>query len=131
MKPAKQPRSMSPAVSEQMKAWSAALAGEVDTWPQASGRVFFGFTALYRGDKMFAALPRTRGMDTPNSLIFKLDSPTATVLAQLERDDRIHRFHGQKSRWLAFEISSDSDLRDALGWLGRAYDAAGKNKKAR
>jgi len=46
-----------PAISEEMKAWSAALAAEVGGWPQLSARSFFGFTALYRKDKMFAALP--------------------------------------------------------------------------
>ena len=49
-----------PKISEEMKAWSAALAGEVGEWPHVSTRSFFGFTALYRKDKMFAALPRCR-----------------------------------------------------------------------
>jgi hypothetical protein len=30
-----------------------------------------------------------------------------------------------KSRWFTFELSSDRDLRDALDWLGRAYETAG------
>jgi hypothetical protein len=37
----------------------------------------------------------------------------------------------QKARWFAFELSSDTDLHDALDWLGRAYEAAGKSKKSR
>jgi hypothetical protein len=72
MKPEKRRRPALPPVSEEVKAWSAALAAEVDGWPQLSARSFFGFTALYRKDKMFAALPRTRAMGTSNSLVFKL-----------------------------------------------------------
>ena len=36
-----------PAISEEMKAWSAALVTETADWPYISQRSFFGFTALY------------------------------------------------------------------------------------
>lgn len=113
-----------------MKAWSAALAGEAAAWPQVETRVFFGFTALYRKDKMFAVLPRTRGMETPNGLAFRIDIPAATLRARLEKDLRIGSAEIKKARWFRFELSSDSDLHDALDWLGIAYEAAGKNKKS-
>jgi hypothetical protein len=115
-----------PAVSEQMKAWSAALAAEFDGWPQVTARSFFGFTALYRRDRIFALLPRTRGMETANSLAFKLESPAARLRARLQQDPRIASTRMQKARWLTFELTSDKDLRDALDWLARAYEAAGK-----
>jgi len=111
-----------------MKAWSAALAEEVAGWPQVSTRAFFGLTALYRRDRIFAVLPRTRGMETPNSLGFKLESPAESIRARLEQDGRIGAFEMQKARWFTLELSSDHDLRDALAWLGHAYDAAGKRK---
>jgi hypothetical protein len=115
-----------PAVSEQMKAWSSALCAEIDDWPRVTARVFFGFTALYRRDRIFALLPRTRGMETANSLAFKLESPAARLLAQLRQDSRIGSAQMQKARWFTFELSSDADLHDALDWLARAYEAAGK-----
>jgi|SRR5579864_1876449 len=114
-----------PVVSEEMKAWSAALAGEVAGWPHVRTRTFFGFTALYRKKKIFALLPRSRGMETPNSLAFKLATKSAVVLARLERDSRITSAKMQKTRWFTFEVSSNDDLRDALHWLGQAYEAAG------
>jgi hypothetical protein len=121
-----------PKISEQMAAWSTALADEVGGWPHASARSFFGFTALYRGDKIFAALPRTRTIEGANSLAFKLEAPTSTVSARLQKDSRIRLWSAQtqKARWFTFELSSDTDLHDALDWLGRAYEAA-KNKKSR
>jgi hypothetical protein len=128
MKPAKRQRPALPPISEEMKAWSAALAREVTDWPQLSARSFFGFTALYREDKMFAALPRTRAMGTSNSLAFKLESPASATTARLKKDARIGSMDMQKMRWFTFELSSDSDLHDALDWLGRAYEAAGKKK---
>jgi hypothetical protein len=121
-----------PKISEQMTAWSTALADEVGGWPHASARSFFGFTALYRGDKIFAALPRTRTIAGTNSVAFKLEAPTSTVSARLQKDSRVRLWSAQtqKARWFTFELSSDADLHDALDWLGRAFEAA-KNKKSR
>jgi hypothetical protein len=130
VKPAKRQRPSLPAVSEQMKAWSAALAAEVSEWPHVATRSFFGFTALYRKDKMFALLPRTRGMESPNALAFRIDAPAVAVRARLEKDSRVRTAEIQKARWFSFELSSDADLHDALDWLGRAYEPAGKNKKS-
>jgi TfoX/Sxy family transcriptional regulator of competence genes len=118
-----------PAVSEQMKAWSAALRDEVSGWAQVEARSFFGFTALYRKDLMFAALPRTRALETANSLVFKIENPTANLLDRLKSDPRIGSMSMQKARWFLFALSADADLHDALDWLGRAYDAASKPAK--
>jgi hypothetical protein len=126
MKGAKRSQSKLPAVSEQMKAWSAALAAELGGWPQVTARSFFGFAALYRRDRIFALLPRTRGMETANSLAFKFVAPPPRVLTRLQQDRRIRSTQMKKARWFTFELTSDADLHDALDWLGRAYDAAGK-----
>ncbi len=134
MKPAKRQRQPSslPAVSDEMKVWSAALVAEISEWPQVSARSFFGFTALYRKDKMFAALPRTRGMETANANLFafKLVSPAPAVKDRLEKTARPWSSSLDKARWFAFELRSDADLHDALDWLGRAY-AAARNKTPR
>jgi TfoX/Sxy family transcriptional regulator of competence genes len=119
-----------PKVSEEMKAWSAALAVEVSDWPEVATRSFFGFTALYRNDKMFAILPRTRGMESPNALAFRIDTPSAANRAHIEKDPRVGSAEIKKPRWFTLELSSDTDLHDALDWLGRAYDAAAKSKKS-
>jgi hypothetical protein len=131
MKPVKRRRPSLPPVSEQMKAWSAALVAEVSDWPQVSARSFFGFNALYRRDKMFAAVPRTRALETANSMAFKLESPASAVKARLDKTTRPWSTQPDKARWFAFEISSDADLHEALDWLGQAYAAAGKNRKSR
>lgn len=121
-----------PPVGEQMKAWSAALAAEVSDWPKVTARSFFGFTAFYRGESMFAALPRTRAMLTPNSLVLKLPDAGVPLQKRLTSDPRIGSMNMNKARWYTFELTSDSDLHDALDWISRAYDAAKartKNKK--
>jgi hypothetical protein len=112
-----------------MKAWSAALAAEIADWPNVLTKPFFGFTALYRGDKLFGLLPRTRAMQTANSLVFKLESPGPQASARMQRDSRVGAAVMQKARWFTFELSTDADLHDALDWLGRGYEAAGKRKK--
>jgi len=120
------PRPKLPAVSEQMKAWSAALAVEVETWPAVATRLMFGFTALYRRQRIFAVLPRTRGMETPNSLAFKLPAPSPRMMTCLRNEQRIRSAVMHKSRWFTFELTSDRDVQDALDWLSRAHEAAGR-----
>jgi hypothetical protein len=112
-----------------MKAWSAALGSEVREWPEVATRSFFGLTALYRKDRIFALLPRTRGMETSNSLAFKFDGPAPSVRRRLDQDSRISSTQMQKARWFTFELASDADLRDALDWLGLAHTAASKRRK--
>jgi hypothetical protein len=124
-----------------MKEWSAALAREVEDWPEASARPFFGFTALYRGDKIFAALPKSRAMDVSNSFAFKVAAPTSRTLTRLSKDYRIRAWSTEASiskaaiskngRWFTFELSSGVDLHEALEWLATAYEAVAKMKTSR
>ena len=109
-----------------MRAWSSALGAEVADWPHASTRSFFGFTAVYRKEKIFAALPRTRAWGTANSLAFKLPTANGAVQSRLEKDPRVGYTLMGKTRWFTFELSSDADLHAALDWIGEAYAAAGK-----
>ncbi|MBZ5572432.1 MAG: hypothetical protein LAO09_11215 [Acidobacteriia bacterium] len=121
---ATRPRPRLPKVSEQMKAWAAALTSDLETWPQVTTRPMFGFTAWYRKGTIFAVLPKTRGMETPNSLAFKLPDASSRLRARLQRDARIGSTEMQKARWFTFELSTDADLHDALEWLGQAYEEA-------
>jgi hypothetical protein len=83
----------------------------------------FGFSALYRGKRIFAILPRTRGMGSANSLGFKLENAGTRVLRELHDEPRISTTVMRTSRWFVFELAEDSDLNDALAWLHRAYEA--------
>jgi hypothetical protein len=123
-KPATGRRPRLPAISEQMKAWSVALAADLESWPHTRTRAMFGMIGWYRQDKIFAVLPKTRGMDSPSSLAFKLSSASPRVLARIRKEPRIAFTEMQQARWFTFELSCDADLHDALEWLGRAYDAA-------
>jgi hypothetical protein len=78
-----------PPVSDQMKAWSAALAAEAAEWPRATVRSFFGFNALYRGDDIFGILPRTRSFGNGNLLAFRIDDAKDRIKARLEKDPHI------------------------------------------
>ena len=112
-----------------MKAWSSALSAEFQDWPKVAQKSFFGFTALYRGKTMFGLLPRTKSVFTPNAVAFRFESMKRTVKSLLEKDPRISAFDKHKNRWFTFELSSDSDLHDALDYLGHAFDAARSSKK--
>ncbi len=117
-------------IAEEMKAWSAALADEVSGWPKVTQRVFFGFNALYRRDQIFAVLPRTRGITSGSALGFKLEHTAETLQRRLSKDRRIKPMRKERPRWFTFEMSSGSDLHDALEWLSRAYEDSGKRRKS-
>ena len=124
-------REKSPPVSEQMKAWSTALAAELVEWPQVTQKSFFGFTALYRGKKMFALLPRTRSIFKSNAVAFCMEAANRSTRTLLEKDPRISAFDKDKTRWFTFELSGDADLHDALDYLGKALDCSRISKKTK
>jgi hypothetical protein len=125
MKKAPGRRPKLPAVSEEMKQWSAMLGGELSGWPKVNSRRMFGFQCFYRGKKIFAALPATRGINTPNSLMFRIKPMPEELMERARKERRIDmesRTPGAK--WFLFELSSADDLRDALWWLNEAYSRA-------
>jgi hypothetical protein len=64
-------------------------------------------------------------MGSASSLAFKLEKPGRRVLARLKKDKRISSTVMQASRWFVLEMASGEDLKDALEWLGRAYEGIG------
>lgn len=108
-------------VSEEMKQWSALLGKELSSWSAVSARRMFGMMAYYCNDKIFAALPRTKAFETPNSVAFKLYKPTARAAKLLSSDSRITRSKGKAAGWIAFEVNAPDDLKDALKWFDLAY----------
>ncbi len=113
-------------ISEEMKVWSGLLAEEVSGWPDLTTKPMFGLTALYRGPAIFAALPKTRALGSPNAVAFKLVGASAKTMGQLKRDARIQETMMAAAKWFVFEMESEEDLRGVLEWLGVAYAAAGK-----
>lgn len=118
-----------PPISQQMQAWSAALAAELKDWPQLREVVFFGFTALYRGKAIFGMLPSTRCIESKNTIAFRIDAPSQKLRSGLDSDPRVGLIDRNNTRWFTFEMSSNSDLHDVLNWLGNAYSAAATRKK--
>lgn len=114
-------------ISEEMKQWSAMLESELNSWPGITTKSMFGFLFFYRRGAVFAALPRTRGFESPSSLVFKFDPMPPALLKRARADSRMDMSTKVSSKgWFAFEMHSEGDLRDALFWLNRAYEAAKK-----
>jgi hypothetical protein len=87
----------------------------------------FGYQGLYRNGVIFAALPRSRAMKSPRSIMFKFASVTPAILASANKDSRVDTVSGMSGAgWFFFELDEASAMREALGWLGRAYEAAKK-----
>jgi|SRR5215472_7750619 len=107
-----------PPISEEMKQWSAMLKTEVSGWPQITTKPMFGMAGLYHRKKIFAALPVTRGFDTPNSVIFRFDPMPQGLEERALKDRRI----SPGKRWFSFDVGSTEDLREVLWWLNQAYE---------
>ncbi len=114
-------------LDEEMKELSAMLEGEVSGWSGVSKKNMFGYQGLYRDGKIFAALPRSRAMKSPRALMLKFADASPIILNSLEKDPRVDTVSGMSgARWFFFELDEASAMKDALGWLGRAYEAAKK-----
>jgi hypothetical protein len=78
-----------PPASEEMKQWSALLGEELSKWPKVTARPMFGLRGFYRGKKIFAALPVTRAIKNPNSLIFRIKPLPPDLLERAKKEPRI------------------------------------------
>lgn len=119
-----------PTISEEMQHWSAMLEAEVESWPSVSCKRMFGFRFVYRQKTVFAALPYTRGLFTPTSILLKFNPMPPGLFQQAQKEPRLDtstRVTGKG--WFSFELFSQADLRDALWWLQQAYDAAKKGPR--
>jgi hypothetical protein len=118
-----------PHISEEMKEWSALLQSELNSWPGITTRSMFGFLFFYRRGTAFAALPRTRGFDSPSSLVFKFNLMPPELRERAQADSRMDSSHKASSKgWWAFRLNTESDLRDALFWLNHAYESIKEGK---
>src|SRR5688572_21082433 len=61
-----------PKVDPEVRRWCELLEVELSGWPQVTSRPMFGLEAFYRSANIFAALPRSRGADSPSSMLIKL-----------------------------------------------------------
>jgi hypothetical protein len=114
-------------IDDEMRELSAMLEKEVSDWPGVSKKPMFGYQGLYRDGVIFAALPRSRAMKSPRSLMFKFAFMSPALLESARKDSRVDTISGVPGPgWLMFEIDEAAATKDALGWLGRAYEAAKK-----
>ena len=75
-------------ITEDMKQWSAMLENELRSWPHVTTRPMFGLLGYYRKKTIFAALPVTRAIGAPNSIIFKFKSMPPDLSQRVDRDGR-------------------------------------------
>ena len=120
------PRPKLPRASEEIKRFASLLENEILAWPGVNSRPMFGLTGLYHGKKIFAALPRTRTIETPNSIAFRLPKRSRKITERMGNDERVI-IPTPEAKWISFIVESESDIHDALQWLAHAYDEAVKN----
>src|SRR5258708_14486253 len=96
-------------IDDEMKELSAMLEKEVSDWPGVSKKPMFGYQGLYRGGKIFDALPRSRAMRSPRSLMFKFASMTPATIESVKKDSRVDTVSGLSvAGWFVFELYDSS-----------------------
>ena len=112
-------------VSDEMKHWSAMLEQELSAWPKVTWRPMFGMIAFYRRRAIFAALPRTRALSSPSSILFRFDPLPPELTARAKKQAGLRQESTfSKGHWLSLDLESRDSLRDALWWLNQAYECA-------
>ena len=120
------PRPKLPRVSEEMKRLAGLLEAEMLGWPNVTSRPMFGLNGIYRGHNIFAVLPRTRAMDVPDSIAFRLLKRPQNIMNELSKDEWIVASTAD-AKWISFVMESDSEIHAALKWLALAYRQAVKD----
>ena len=110
-------------VTEETRRWSTLLESELLSWPGVVAKRMFGFRALYRGNRIFAALPHSRGFGPDASILLKFD-PTPLALSKRAESDPRLKGNTPGNGWFSFALNSDTDLHDALEWLNHSYESA-------
>ena len=118
-------------ITEEMKEYSARLAEEVGTWPNVTLRPMFGFYGVYRKEKIFGVIPKTRTMDEGNAIWYKL-LPAKTTRPKAgskhgrsrARREEMEDMTVTGPNWKSFLVESPAHLRGALDVLARAYESA-------
>jgi hypothetical protein len=112
-----------------MREWSAMLEQELGGWPEVTSRPMFGMVGFYRRGRIFAALPRTRALNTPHSVIFRFEPMPPRLARRAQRDLRVDAERKTPgAKWYSFELNSTEELREALWWMNQAYEAAKRSK---
>ena len=107
-KPLDKKRFTFPKISEEMKRFAALLEAEVKRWPGVRTGKMFGMVSVYRGDRIFALLPASRGLEGANSIMIKRERPAGS----------------EGKKWDSLEVLSEADLPLALRKLDEAYSKA-------
>jgi hypothetical protein len=114
-------------VSEETHRWSALLESELISWPGVIAKRMFGFRAFYRGKRIFAALPGSRGFGPDASVLLKF-APMPPALFQRAKNESRIQDDTPGDGWFSFALNSEADLHDALEWLNQCYESARKGR---
>lgn len=91
----------------------------------------FGMTVFYRQEIIFAALPKTRSLETPDSVAFRLLRPGRKTIHRLRAEPELRMPPGREKGWIAMEIRDSGDANRALQWFRRAYESSASQSKSR
>jgi len=133
MEPKQKRVAMKP-TSETARRWAESLRCELEQWPGVSVKKAFGMTMVYREGVVFAALPGTRALFEQDAVLIKFARETPALLKKIAAEkcfaagtmhQRGKQKQGEGRKWRIYLLREERDAREAVEWLGRAYELAG------
>lgn len=121
--------------SASAKRWAEALQEELEQWPGVVVKRAFGMVLIYRGDVVFAALPGSRALFEEDAILIKFAVETPALAKRIAQEkrfaagtmqDRGKKKQGEGRKWRIYLLREERDARDAVEWLAKAYELAGK-----
>lgn len=125
-------RKMMKPASEAARRWAEVLRQEMEQWPGVTLKRAFGMILAYRGDTVFAGLPRTRALYEEDAILIKFASETPTLARRIAAErcfagtmqERGKKKQGEGRKWRVYLLREERDAREAVEWLAKAYELA-------
>lgn len=115
--------------------WAEGLRAEVEQWPGVVVKRAFGMLLIYRGKVVFAALPGSRALYEEDAVLIKFAKESPAVAKRIAAETRFgagtmqeqgKKKQGEGRKWRIYLMREERDAQDAVEWLARAYELAGK-----
>ena len=111
--------------SEELRSLLAAIEQEVACWPEVQVKRMFGMTSIYRSEKIFGLLPKTRSLRAGDSIWMKFPNLSSSIKKKISGEPRIvppRKPTG--ARWYTLTQITPEDYGFVIEWLALAHKAA-------
>lgn len=128
-------RNVMKVTSASARRWAEALREELEQWPGVVVKRAFGMVLVYRRKVVFAALPGTRALYEEDAILIKFARETPALAKRIAAEKQFaagtmresgKKRQGEGRKWRIYLLREERDAQNAVEWLAKAYEIAGK-----